>query len=186
MRRNTLKFLALTGAVAFGFALSNDASAQVEIVNAKLITSSAITSNDVSDMDFGTWFINFVAGTPFLSLTNDNTHVASALTPGTSVLTNITQSATEGVVTVQTPSPSSLTMTRSATNNFATAGLSLATVSYRTASQNGNINADAATGTVTVLAGLTDETVRFGGTIAVTADPPDATHTADFTVTFSY
>lgn len=186
MRRNTLKFLALTGAIALGFASSFDANAQTEVVNAKLITSSAITSNDVSDMDFGTWYLNFVAGTPFISLTNDGTNTASVVTPGTSILTNITPPATEGEVTVQTPAPSSLTMTRSATTNFASAGLSLATVSFRTASQSGNINADAATGTITVLAGATDESIHFGGTVALTADPVDGTHTANFTVTFTY
>lgn len=189
MELKTMKTLALTSAVALGIAASGPAFAQVETVNAQLITSSAITSVDVSDMDFGEWLIQFVAlDTPVLTLTNDGTVAVTqtgSVANGSQVV-QITAPATEGVVTVETPAPSTLTMTRSNTSDFADGGLSLSAVAYRTATETGNINADAATGTVTVVAGATPETVTFGGDISITATPADATHTASFDVTFTY
>jgi len=190
MKRNTFKLVAMTSAIALSAAASNYAFAQTETVNATLITSSAITTADVSDMDFGEWLIQFTAGdAPVLTLTNDGsvaTTQTGSVANGSQVI-NITATATEGVVNVQTPGTSALTITRSASGDFADAGLSLTTTSYRTANDgNNSLDADTDTGTVTVLAAATDEAVTFGGTVAITATPGDATHTAQFDVTFSY
>lgn len=188
MRRTTLKFLAFTGAVALGIAGSNSAFAQTETVQATLTTSSAITSNVVSAIDFGTWLL-IVDGveTPTITLTDDGTVDATTGGITNSQLAEITAPATEGVVTVQTPAPAVLTMTRSNTTDFTDGGLSLTAVTYNTATEaSTNINADAASGTVTVLAANTDETVTFGGTVTADATPADAAHTASFDVTFSY
>ncbi|MDH5722843.1 MAG: hypothetical protein OEY94_05940 [Alphaproteobacteria bacterium] len=182
--------MAVTSAIALSAAASNYAFAQVETVNATLTTSSAITTTDVSNMDFGEWLIQFVAGdTPALTLTNDgtvSTTQTGAVANGSQVV-NITASATEGVVNVQTPAPATLTITRSASSDFVDGGLSLTDTDYRTANDGVNaLDADAATGTVTTLVAATDEPVRFGGIIAITATPADAIHTAQFDVTFSY
>ena len=190
MELKTMKALAVTSAVALGLAFSSPANAQTENVAAQLITSSAITSNLVTDMDFGEFLIQFGTDTPTLVLSNDG---SVAVTPGgvvDSQVVEITPTANEGVVTVQIPAPGTLDMTSANLIDFADAGLALDIVSYRTASENGQtITTGGATGVavpVTVLAGATDETVTFGGTIAITATPLDNTHTATFDVTFSY
>lgn len=190
MKCNTFKLVAMTSAVALSAASSNYAFAQTETVNAQLITSSAITTTDVSDMDFGEYLIQFVAGdTPMLTLTNDGSVAVTqtgAVGNGSQVI-QITAPASEGVVNVQTPAPATLTITRSASSDFADGGLSLTDTDYRTANDGNNaLDADAATGTVTTLVAATDEAVTFGGIIAITATPGDATHAANFDVTFSY
>ncbi len=192
MKFNALRTMALTSAVALGFAFVQPVFAQVETVDAKLTTTSAISSADVSDMDFGTWLAVFVAGdAPTITLTDDGS--VAATQTGTvangSQIVQITAPATEGVLTVQIPAPGTLTMTRSNSSDFADANLTLSTTTYRTASQAGTIDGDTDTGTITVLAGATDETVTFGGDIDIGgagASPADASHTASFDITFSY
>lgn len=76
-------------------------------------------------------------------------------------------------------------ITRSASLGFEGAGLSLTDTDYRTASD-GNNALDTDTGTGTTLVDATDDAVTFGGVIVITATPADATHTANFDVTFSY
>ena len=190
MKATTLKYLAFTSVLALSASYGNQSFAQVETVNAQLITSSGITTTDVSDMDFGEWLIQFAAGdTPAITLTNDGSVAATqtgAVANGSQVI-NITAAATEGVVNVQTPAPATLTITRSASSDFVDAGLSLTDTDYRTANDGNNaLDGDTDTGTVTTLVAATDEAVTFGGIIAITATPADATHTASFDVTFSY
>ncbi|MDH5722841.1 MAG: hypothetical protein OEY94_05930 [Alphaproteobacteria bacterium] len=190
MKVDTLKFVAFVSVVALSTANIKNSFAQTETVNATLTVSSAITTTDISNMDFGTWLVQFVAGdAPVITLSNDGT-VASTQTGSVvngSQVVQVTAPATEGVVNVRTPAPATLTITRSASADFPSPALSLATVSYRTANDGTNaLNADAATGTVTTLVAATDEPVRFGGTVSVTATPADAIHAAQFDVTFSY
>lgn len=190
MELKTMKTLALTSAVALSLALSGSANAQVETMTAQLITASAITSATVSDMDFGEWFIQFVAGTPTLTLTDIGTPVVSQTgTIGTSQAVLINASTSEGVLTVQTPAASALTMVASSFTDIADIGLSLQEVTYRTATENGLvITAGAVTLAVpvTVLGNAIDETITFGGDIDITVTPADATHTATFDITFAY
>ncbi len=190
MKRIPLKLLALSSVMALGFATTDQAYSQTETVNAQLITSSAISTTDVSDMDFGEWLLTFVAGdTPALTLTNDGTVTTTqtgAVGNGSQAV-NITASATEGVVLVQTPAPAALTITRSASSDFVDGGLSLTATNYRTATDgNNSLDADTDTGTVTTTVGGADETVTFGGVISITATPGDNTHAASFDVTFTY
>lgn len=187
--------VAAFGAVALGMAsYAGSASAQVENMTAQLITSSAITSTFVSGIDYGEYFISFVAGdTPTLR--------ASAVTGGPPTTTQvgsvangsqvvqITAPATQGVINVQTPAPATLQMVLSNLTDFADAGLALATVRYSTATEPVTAQTVGAFGAalpVTIVAGSTDEPVTFGGDMSVTATPADNTHTADFDVTFSY
>lgn len=191
MELKTMKALALTSAVALGIA-STPAYAQVETLTATLITSSAITSTPVSNLDFGEYLIQFVAGdAPVLTLTDDGS--VSVTQTGSvangSQVTQITAPATEGVVNVQTPAPSTLQLTASNLVDFADAGLALDDVSFRTASENGSIitaGVPTAAVSVTVLAGATDEAVTMGGNINITATPADNTHTATYDITFTY
>ncbi len=192
MRRNTLKLLAFTSAVALSMSLSNNSFAQTETVNATLITSSAITTTDTSDMDFGTWLIQLTAAEIAddgitITLSDDQTATATAGDiDNASQVVQITAPATEGVVNVQIPAPGNLTMTRGALTDFVDAALSLTTVTWNTASTASATIAAAGTGTVTVLAGSTDERIDFGGIVTATDTPGDGTHSASFDVTFTY
>ena len=106
-----------------------------------------------------------------------------------STLTQLVAGATRASLTVDVPAPAALTMTRSATSDFADPALSLTGTTYSTATEgNGNaLNADTDTGTVTVVTGGgTAETVNFGGTVTLSGQPADAAHTASFDVTFTY
>ncbi|MDH5722842.1 MAG: hypothetical protein OEY94_05935 [Alphaproteobacteria bacterium] len=190
MNSNSFKLLAFSSVIALTAVSFEKANAQTETVNATLTTSSAITTTDVSNMDFGEWLVQFVAlDTPAITLTNDGS-VASTQTGSVvngSQVVQITAPATEGVVNVRTPAPATLTITRSASSDFVDGGLSLTSTSYRTVNDGNNaLNADAATGTVTTLVAATDEVVRFGGVVSITATPANAIHTAQFDVTFSY
>ena len=191
MRRSPLKLLAFTSVIALGFATAGDSLAQTETVNATLTTSSAITTTDTSDMDFGEWLIQFTAGdTPELTLSHSGalTVTQTGAVGNGSQVVQITAPATRGVVDVQTPGTSSLTMTRVAasTTDFTDAGLTLAHVAYFTASETGSIDSDTDTGPVTITAAATDESVNFGGVIDISATPTDGVHTAQFDVNFAY
>ena len=192
MKPTSMKTLAFASALALGVATSGTAQAQVENLTATLITSSAITTAVVTDLDFGEYLIQFVAlDTPVLTLTDDGTVAVTqtgAVGNGSQVV-QITAPANEGELNVQIPAPGTLQMTASNLVDFADGGLALDDVTYRTASENGSsITAGAPTAAqaITVLAGATNESVRFGGNINITATPADNTHTATFDITFTY
>ncbi len=192
MNLNTIKTIALTSAVALSLAFSGTAQAQTETVGATLIVSGALSSADVSDMDFGDFFI-FLAGadTATFTMQDNGALTVAVVTPGTSTVVELTAGASRGAVTVSTPTGVdgvALTMTRSNTSDFSDSNLSLTSVEYATATQgNGNaLNADTDSGTVTVVAGGTPEQVDFGGVITASATPANATHTASFDVTFAF
>lgn len=189
MKYPTLKHLCL-GVAAIGIiGLSQDANAQTATVQADLVTNSAVTATTVSAMDFGEWLlVHGGAGTATLTLTDDGTLTVTpntATAPG-STFVEITPSASEGLVNVQGPAAGILTMTRSNTTDFTDAGLTLSNVSYRTATESGNLATDTSFGAVTLVTGGVDEAVVFGGQVAVTASPADAAHVATFDVTFAY
>ncbi|PCJ02720.1 MAG: hypothetical protein COB14_01800 [Alphaproteobacteria bacterium] len=194
MRHNTLKLLAFASAVSLGFAMTSNSFAQTETVNATLTLTSAITTVDVSDMDFGEWVAIIPAGGAddtsndvIITLTSDGTVASSVAGVTDSTVLQVTAPLTEGVVTVETPSASSLTITRSGDSDFADAGISLNTTSYRTASEGPiSLDANTDTGTVTVVGAATAETVTFGGTITFAEQAADGVHPASFDVTFSY
>ncbi len=193
MRRNTLKLMAFTSAVALGFAGTKAVTAQDTVVST-LILSSAITTTDVSDLDFGTWLVQLdspgFADVLDLTMTNTGpvtvTASGTATSSGNSQVVNITPATTRGVVNVQTPAPSSLTMTRSSEVAFGNGFITLNAATYATASENGAL-APAGSVAVTVVAGGVDEAVNFGGVVRVAGgQPPDATYTASFDVSFAY
>jgi len=188
MKNNNLKTLGKIALTACLLTAPMQAFAQTETIQADLITDSAIVTTNVSNMDFGEWFlVHGGVGTGVLQLTDDGSvAVTATTTPIGSTFTNLAGSASEGVITVEIPAAAVLTMTRSNTVDFADAGLSLASVSYRTASENGAINSDATAVPVTVTAANSPETVTFGGEVGISATPADATHTATFDVTFSF
>lgn len=186
-----VKKIVMVCAVALGMTLSSGhANAQVENMTASLETSSAITSNFVSGMDFGEYFINFVAAdTPTLRLSNSGpvavTQVGSVAN-GSQVV-QITAPATQGVLNVTTPAPSVLQMTATNLTDFVDPGLALSVIRYTTATEaSAVVTIGGAAVPVTVVAGNTAETVTFGGDIVVTATPADAIHAADFDVNFAY
>ncbi len=188
MKNINLKTLGKIALTACLLSAPMQAFAQTATVQADLITDSAITTNNISNMDFGEWFlVHGGVGTGVLTLTDDGSVSATATTtPVGSTFTNLTPSGSEGVITVEIPAAAVLTMTRSNTTDFADAGLSLAAVTYVTATESGNIDSDATAVPVTVVAANTPETVTFGGQVGITATPADAAHAATFDVTFSF
>lgn len=193
MRFNPLKLMAFTGAVALGLAGAKTVIAQDTVV-ATLITTSAITTTDVSDMDFGTWLLKLDGPLADVLTLTMNTNGAVTVvvggtgsTSGDSQFVNITPATTRGVVNVQTPASAVLQMTRSNEVPFADGALTLTTVTVNTATQGDQVLAAAGTVPVTVTTAATDETVNFGAVITVAgAQPGDATHTASFDVAFAY
>jgi len=190
MKSSPLKLMAFTGAIALGFAGAKTVTAQTVV--ATLITSSAITTTDGTDMDFGTWLIQ-LDGTDTGTFTMNDTGAFSvvaagtATTSGNSQVVNITAGAQRGTVLVQTPAAAVLQMTRGANVAFTDAAMVLTSITYATATEASAALGATATVPVTVVAAATDETVSFGGVITVgTAQPADATHTASFDVTFAY
>lgn len=189
MTRKPLRLLAYSSAFALAVCFhGQQAQAQTETVTATLITSSAIDSAVTTGMDFGTWLIQFAANsTPSITLTNDGSAGTSQTgVIGNSTVVEITDSANEGVVTVTTPAPTVLDLTRGTVTDFAQTVLSLSTITYDTATESSTVLAANAAQPVTVVAGNTAETVRFGGIVTITGTPTDATHTATFNITFAY
>jgi len=189
MRLFNKKYLAVASALALGVAaFGSNAQAQTT-VDASFITSSGITVNAGNTMDFGEYLLIVGApDNPTLTLSDDGSNAITVANNPNSQIVEITAPATEGSVTVDAPADGTvLTMTRDAasTTDFADAGLSLTAVTYRTATESGNINADGDTGPVTVVTAGTPELVTFGGTITATATPADTTHTASYTVSFA-
>lgn len=198
MRRNTLKLMALTSAVALGFAFTDNAQAQVGSVQATLTTSSAITVTAGADLDFGTWFIYMPTGTDdTFTIVMDPQTGSVTRTIGAGVDTvvqsagvQITPSANVGDITIQTPAASTVDMYATVSNNFATsAQLTFGSPTY---SLNGAASAALSTnsGSPTPFSatGGVDDIIELGGTVTVSAGAgiSDSAHTADIDVTFSY
>nr|MBI1231015.1 hypothetical protein [Cytophagales bacterium] len=186
--------MAFTSAAALGFFGAKSVTAQDTVV-ATIILSSAIMTTDVSDLDFGTYLVQLdTANGDVLDLTMSATGPVAVVLSGTATSSGNSQAlqivapTTRGVVNVQTPGASTLQMTRSSEVAFGNAAITLNSVSYQTASQNGALGV-AATVPITVTMAATDEAVNFGGVIRIngaTGQPPDATYTASFDVGFAY
>jgi len=189
MKRNTLKLLAFTCALAVTGFISSDAHAQAEDVPVTLGTSSAITVTAGDTMDFGTWLLLH----PSAPATDDFTLVLDPVTAavvsnaaGTSFAANITPSASVGSLTFSTPVSATVDIYGTVTDIASTA-LTLASPTF---SLNGGatlpLSIVSGTPTAITSTGGTD-TLRFGATITVTATPLDnAAHTGNLEVTFSY
>lgn len=190
MRRLSMKALAVASISVLALGISNAAYAQTETVTATFITSGALTTDPVSNFDFGEYFI-LIDGveTPTLAMADNG---AVTLTPGgitNSTVYEITAPTSRGAITVTVPAPAmALTLTRDSSTNFTDAGLDLTVLTYSTANDgNGNdISTDLDTGTVTTTGANTAETISFGATITIGPQPANGTHTADFDVTLSF
>lgn len=183
------KYLAAASALVLGVAAFGSTAQAQTTVNATFTTSSGITVLPGNTMDFGTYLLQVGGGdNPTLTLSDDGSNAVVVANNPNSQIIEITAPATEGSVTVDAAANGTeLTMTRDAasTVDFVDTGLSLTAVTYRTATETGNIDADGDTGTVTVVTAGTPETVTFGGVITATATPADTTHAASFTVSFA-
>ena len=185
-----LRLLAYSSAVAIALCIGGkeDAIAQVtQSITATLKTSSAITVAKVSDMDFGEWLVRFVDNTPSITLTDDGTASTSQTgTLGNSIVVEIVDGASEGVVTASIPAAATLQLSRGAITNFLATGISLNTITYDT--DHGTTATLAANTPVNfvVSAANTPEQVNLGGVINITGNPTDGTHTASFVLTFQY
>ena len=197
MRRNTLKLMALTSAVALGFAATN-AQAQTASVQASLITNSAITVAAGNNLDFGEWLLLHPTGsddTSTLVMDPQAVTVTSTITDGgdtntDAVSVEITPSANVGSVDVTTPAAATVNMYATISSDFTSGQLSFGTPTY---SLNGAPTATLSTNSgsptsFTSTGGGTPDTIDLGGTVTISAGAgiTDTTHTADIDVTFSY
>jgi hypothetical protein len=190
MRFNSLKTFAAVAVIAVA-AMSGQASAQVDnqTINVTLATDSAIDVLKTADIDFGSWFVVVRSGeTPTLTLTPGGGVSAVAAGVTNSTLTELTAGTGPGQITVEVPAATVMTMTRSGTVAFTDTGIDLSAVTYDTATESGNIDADSNTGAVTILAGSMPENVDLGAELTFTATPDDANspHTASFVLTLAY
>ncbi len=198
MRRNTLKLMALTSAVALGFAFADNAQAQVGSVQATLTTSSAITVTAGADLDYGTWFIYMPTGTDdtfTIAMDPQTGAVVRTIGAGTdttvqSAGVEITPSANVGDITIQTPAASTVNMYATISNNFTTSAQ--LTFGLPTFSLNGaaaaSLSTNSGSKTAFTSTGGSDDIIELGGTVTVSAGAgiADSAHTADIDVTFSY
>lgn len=198
MRRNTLKLMALTSAVALGFAFSgSDAQAQTGSVQASLTTQATITVTAGNDLDYGTWFIYMPTGTDdtfTLVMDPQATTVTANIGAGVDTVqqsagVEITASANVGDIVIQTPAAATVNMFATISSDFTSGQLSFGSPTY---SLNGAATASLSTAsgspTSFTSTGGADDTISLGGTITVSAGAgiTDTTHTADIDVTFSY
>ncbi|MGZ9109226.1 MAG: hypothetical protein ACXW4B_10460 [Micavibrio sp.] len=188
MTANKLKTLALFGAVALGLAFI-PGTAKAQTVNATLTTDAGITTVDVSDMGFGTWFLAYIGADSFtLDMDTAGTVVANGI--ATSFATELVPGSGFGEVTVDLPLGANnivLQMTATAITDFADPALTLQSLLYETATELADQPFVPLVGTdVTVVTGGTPESVRFGATIAVSAQPADGLDTATFDVSFAF
>lgn len=196
MRFNTLKTFAAVAVIAVT-AMSGQANAQLvdnQDVNVNIATNSAIDVQHEDDIEFGTWFVIVRSGeTPTLTIAPGGP--ASAVVGGAtdSDLTELIAGAGPGLLTVEVPAATVMTMTRGAlgqpaTTPFPDGSIELTAVTYATATENGNVDADGDDGAVTVAAGATAEPVNLGAVLTFNATPDDdlSPHTATFNLQFAY
>lgn len=186
----SIKTVALFGAVVLGLAFTSGSAKAQETVNANITTSSAITTTDGVDMGFGTWFAAVVSGDAFTIGMLSSTGAVTAAGVTTSFAIELVPVDQAGTVTVEMPTGADnvlLQMTATAITDFADPGLSLSALNYTTATEGNDVVLVPLTPVdVTAVTGGTPETVRFGGTIDVSATPADAAHVASFDVSFAF
>lgn len=186
MTTNTFKTLALVGAIALGMIFTPGSAKAQTTVNNAIITNAAITVTDGLDGDWGTWFLAVVAADDF-TLTMDTAGAIVAAGNVTSFATETISVDQEATVLVQVPAAGiELQMIRSVITDMPDAGLTFQNTTYGTVTEGADQPLNAIAVPVTVVAAGVNETVSFGGQINVTATPANATHTAVYTVSFSY
>ena len=190
MITNKLKTLALLGAIALGTILAPQSAKAQDTVNATITQDGAITTVDVADMGFGTWFLAVVGGDVFTLTMNSSTGVVTAAGNVGSFATELTAGTGEGQVTAELPLGADgiiIQMTPSAITDFTDPGLTLSSLTYSTATQGvDDPLTPLVAAPVTCVTGGTPEPITFGGVIDVSATPADGLDTASFTVTFAY
>jgi hypothetical protein len=186
MKLFSLRPLAALGAIALCLTLTSGKANAQTVVQASITTNAAITVVDGVDMAFGEWFLVH-GGAPAndFNIVLDTAGGVTDTAVAPSLATEITPGPVSGTVTVELPAAATVQMTRGVIADFADPGLTLTAITYATATE-----AEAplllVAVPVTVTAPATPETVSFGATVAVTATPGDAIHTASFAVSFAY
>lgn len=196
-RPQILATVAVAALMSIAFTPSKtEAAAVTPTVNVNLTTNSAVTVVDGVDMQFGTWFLVFRNADLFSLRVSpvDGSISTVGLGGGTadSQAINTIPGSQAGTVTVSLPTGINgvvVNMQRTATVNFTDTNISLTNIMYDTAQDagaTGVVMTPVTNYPVTIVAGGTPETVRFGADIAVTGTPADGVHTASFDVSFAY
>lgn len=190
MRRNTLRLLACSCAIALGAAaVSSDAIAQTN-VGVTLTTPAAIVTTVSEEMDFGTWALGH-DGSNNITLTCDPSgtpDVASA-TSGSSSATELTAAASpEAVIAITTAGAVPFNFYATITD-FTDAGLTLQnpTYIYSTTTSTTAISINSGAPTYETAPDGNSNNMSVGAEVSISATPASATaHTATIAMTFSY
>lgn len=188
LRNGTALAVAILGISGF----MGQAQAQT-VITTNLTVDSAITVTPGNNIEFGTWLLIYRNGDAF-ELVMDTAGVVTPTNltgvPGDSVAIQLAAGTGQGTLTVDLPVGANgvlLNMTRGAITDMPDLGLTLQTPTYGTFTQGANQAFPQATNVpVTVITGGAPETVSFGATVAVTAQPANAAHAGTFTVNFAY
>ncbi len=206
MRNPTyLKLLACAAIMATSVATYKQSEAATASVGATFTTSSAITVTQVSDIDFGTWFINVdqadgtVGDAIALTLNPTTGLVSTVITDGTDrgttlegTATEITASASVGEVTIQTPAAAAVDMFADITD-FGGPALTMSAITYDFvkggfSDTTGTLDTVASTNAETVTTtGGADDQLLLGATLTISEDVVDNTYTgASVLITVQY
>ncbi|MCK5375102.1 MAG: hypothetical protein KAJ40_07445 [Alphaproteobacteria bacterium] len=194
MKIHHIKKLALLGAVsAIAFINVQDSQAQTTSqIGATFSTAAAITSANVTDMDFGTWAVNIGGGdTPTITqgaVTSGAPIVGTVGGAGSSVVSNTVAPAASGVINVTAPVATTLQIEGNVTTDFTDANLSLSNIVFTDtiltdtavpAAYNGVTRA-------TIVTGGIAEPIGFGGTLTISGTPTAGTVFSDAVIDISF
>ncbi len=201
-----LKLLACAAIMATGVATYKQSEAATASVGATFTTSSAITVTQVSDIDFGTWFVDIdqadgTVGDTVVMVLNPTTGAVTA-TPtdagdtGTTIestATEITASASVGEVTINTPAAAAVDVFADITD-FGGPALTMSAITFDFlkggfSDTTGTLNATTGAATSLTTTGGTgnDDRLLLGATLTISEDIVDNTYNgASVLVTVQY
>lgn len=190
MRRNPLRLLACSSAIALGAAaISSGAFAQTN-VGVTLTTPAAIVATTSEAMDFGTWALGH-DGSNDITLTCDpsGTPDVTSATSGSSTANELTAAASpEGVIAITVAGAVPFNFYATITD-FTDTGLTLQnpTYIYSTTTTTTAISTNSAAPTYETAPDANANNMSIGAEVLVSATPAAATaHTATIAMTYSY
>lgn len=191
MKMNTFKAFAAVSALALGLAIApmtaRAAGDGNETVTAKITTNRAIASTQISDLNFGKWFIAVRGNNPTLIMDADGAITTGAV--GTSTLTSLDNATvSKGEMSIDVPAATTMTITRTASTPFTDTNITLTGVTFKSGASTGTLNADLATGSVDITT-PGGQSITFGATLTFLATPDDtkSPHNAgSFDVSLAY
>ena len=188
MRRNTLRLLACSCAMALGAtAVSHDSFAQTN-VPVTLTTAAAISATVSQNIDFDTWVLGHdeAGGDITLVLSSESGAITPSVTGGSQAVA-VSSSPTQAVLDVTVPAATTVNV-YAVVNDFADAGLTLSAPMYDLGDADSEAAISVSSSSPTAISCSSGANkVEVGGTVTVTSTPAaDTAHTASFDLYFTY